>query len=88
MKKIPDNSRPNIKYPTKWTYSVIGMDRAQLEQAIKDVVEDRSHTVSLSNVSSKGRYVSLVLQLIVLNEGERLRLFKALRDHPAVTMVL
>jgi len=60
----------------------------ELRAAVADVVGERSHKLPTSNVSSRGRYVSLTLELIVLNETERLRIFDALRSHPAVTMVL
>jgi putative lipoic acid-binding regulatory protein len=88
MKRFPDDAQPDISYPAWWTYTVIGLDREQLERAIAEIVEDRSHKVSLSNVSSKGRYCSLSLKLIVLNESERKQIFAALRDHPVVTLVL
>ena len=88
MKQFPENAQPDIRYPTLWTYTVIGPDRKQLEAAIAEVVEDRSHKVSLSNVSSTGRYCSLTLELVVLNEGERRKIYDLLRDHAAVKYVL
>jgi len=88
MKRFPDDPHPDIQYPAWWTYTVIGLDRDQLEKAITEVVEDRSHNVSLSNVSSQGRYVSVTLKLIVLNEAERNDIFKSLRDHSLVSFVL
>jgi putative lipoic acid-binding regulatory protein len=88
MKRFSENSHPKLRYPTRWKYTVIGEDRRQLEGAIAGVVEDRSHKVSLSNVSSKGRYCSLVLELIVLNEAERQMIFERLRAHRAVMYVL
>ena len=88
MKRIPDNARPEIRYPTSWRYTVIGSDREELEAAIAEVVEERSHKVSLSNVSSKGRYCSLTLELVVLNEDERKMIFGRLRDHKSVKYVL
>ena len=67
---------------------MIGPDRGELERAIADVVEDRSHKVSLTHTSSQGSYVSLALQLIVLNEAERKKIFEGLREHRGVRMVL
>jgi putative lipoic acid-binding regulatory protein len=88
MKRFPENTRPDIRYPTRWTYTVIGVDRSSLEGAVTEVIEDRSHKLTLSNVSSTGRYVSLTLTLIVLNEAERLHIFESLRNHAVVSMVL
>jgi putative lipoic acid-binding regulatory protein len=88
MKRFPEDSQPDIRYPTWWTYTVIGLDREQLETAIAEVVEERSRKVSLSNVSSAGRYCSLRLELIVLDEDERKKIYDLLRDHPVVKYVL
>ena len=88
MRRFPDNPRPNIDYPTQWTYTVIGVDRSLLEHAISEVVQQRSHKIVLSNLSSKGRYVSLSLKLIVLNEEERRQIYEGLRDHPGIKIVL
>lgn len=88
MKRFPDDTSPDIAYPTWWTYTVIGVDRQTLESVIDDVVGARSRKVSLSNVSSKGRYTSLTLKLIVLNESERKQIFEDLSSHPAVKVVL
>ena len=88
MKQFPENAHPEIRYPTRWKYTVIGSDREGLEAAIAEVVEERSHKVSSSNMSSKGRYFSLTLELTVLSEDERETIFGRLRDHPAVKYVL
>lgn len=88
MKRFSEDSRPNIKYPTRWTYTVIGESRSDMEDAIAQAVLDRSHRLSVSNVSSGGRYISLTLELIVLNEKERLEIFEAIRRHNAVQIVL
>jgi len=88
VKRFPEDSQPSIDYPTWWTYTVIGQDRDKLEQAIADVVAERGHKVSLSNTSSKGRYISLSLQLVVLNESERRQIFDGLRSRPGVRFVL
>jgi putative lipoic acid-binding regulatory protein len=88
MKQIPDDAHPEISYPTMWKYTVIGSGREKLEAAIAEVVEERSHKVSLSNVSSKGRYCSLTLELIVQSDDERKMIFNRLRDNPVVKYVL
>lgn len=88
MKHFDDGSRAAISYPVRWTYTVIGVDRSALDTAIAGAVEERSHKVSLSNLSSRGRYVSLKLELMVLSEADRLHIFDALKNHAAVALVL
>ena len=88
MKRFSDESHPEIQYPGKWRYTVIGTDRPSMEAAVTNVLDGRSHKLSLSNMSSKGKYVSLLLELIVLNEAERLDLFDKLKSQPAIAFVL
>lgn len=88
MKRFGKDSRPAIDYPVSWKYTVIGIDRTLLEVAVSSVIGERSHQIKLSNVSKSGRYTSLRLELIVLNEAERLDIFHQLNQHPAITFVL
>jgi len=88
MKEFDERDRPEIEYPTRWKYTAIGADRTALDEAIKRVFGERDHEVSLSNMSSKGKYVSLMVETEVSDEDERLALFKALQDDAAVKIVL
>ena len=42
----------------------------------------------MGNRSSGGRYLSLVAELMVADEAERLELYRLLAEHPDVRMVL
>jgi len=88
MKQFPDDAKPDIEYPTQWSYTVIGPDRAKLESVIADTVAERDHQLELSKKSSEGKYTSLKLDVVVQDEKERLQIFEALRDHPDVKIVL
>jgi len=81
-------TKPDIDYPCSWIYKVIGPDELVLRRLITEVLGERAHDVSLSHRSAKGRYTSLRLELTVADEADRLRLFAALSDHPAVRVVL
>lgn len=80
--------RPEIEYPTTWGYHVIGADEARLRDAVARVLGDRDYTFSLSNQSSRGKYLSFHVELVVRDEEERIELFAALRDHPDIVIVL
>ncbi len=81
-------TKPDIDYPCQWIYKVIGHDESQLRQLIAELVGDRDHDLSLSRRSTKGKYTSLRLELTVTDEADRLRLFTALSNHPAVRVVM
>ena len=78
----------NLSYPCPWDYQVIGEDEDSLRQAVEQVLAGAEHVLTLSNRSAKGRYLSLQLTVTVRDEVERLDLFEALRQHPAVRFVL
>jgi len=77
-----------IEYPCSWCYKIIASERAALEQAIRDVIDDRDHSVSHSNKSKTGKYISMNLDLLVHNEDDRTFIFDALKRHQDIKMVL
>jgi hypothetical protein len=87
---IVDNRRARlqIEYPCRWTYKVIGADKEQMRAAIANAVGDRPHNLAVSNRSKRGTYVCLTVELVVDNEEFRLSVYRALADHPSVTLVL
>lgn len=80
--------RDSIRYPTPWSYKVIGRDREQLIAAIAAVLEDHEHSIRDSKVSSRGAYLSLEVSLVVVSEEMRLGLFHAFWRQAAVLRVL
>jgi putative lipoic acid-binding regulatory protein len=85
--QLPDR-RPEIDYPTTWSYQVIGSDEELLRRAVAEVLAGREHTLRLTNASRTGKYISLRLELTVVDEAERLAIFEALAAHAAVRIVL
>jgi len=77
-----------IEYPCNWCYKVIASERAALEQAIRDVIDEREHTINPSNKSKTGKYISMNLDLLVHNEDDRTFIFDALKRHQDIKMVL
>jgi putative lipoic acid-binding regulatory protein len=85
--QLPDR-RPEIDYPTLWSYQVIGSDEARVRGAVAEVVLEREHTLRLTKTSRTGKYCSLLLELVVVDEADRLALFEALAAHDDVRIVL
>jgi uncharacterized protein len=80
--------RAKIDYPIVWTYKVIGREESGIREAILASVGERDHELRASNVSSKGRFLSLEVSLRVENEEDRVSLFHRIQAHPMVKMVL
>jgi len=77
-----------LEYPCSWCYKVIASEKAALEQAIRDVMDERSHKLTSSNASKTGKYVSMNLDLLVHNEDDRTFIYEALKSHQHIKMVL
>ena len=80
--------KPDIDYPCQWGYKVIGTDEKVLRSAITEVVQNISHSITPSNRSASGKYICLDVEILVLNEDQRLTIYESLRRHPAVKIVL
>ena len=80
--------RPEITYPVRWTYKVIGSDEARLRTAIGAIVGEVEHTISYSHTSPGGRYVSLTAEVMVESEDQRNHLFGELGGHVDIRVVI
>jgi len=79
---------PDVSYPCRWRYQIVGPDETRLREAIAGAVAGQEHTVTFSRNSRTGRYCSLHLELPVTDEAHRNGIFAALREHRDVSMVL
>ncbi len=94
MMKILDNNmpeKPDIAYPTKWGFKIIGRDKESLEKSIKEIMKivgDKEHHCALGNASKTGKFHSYNASCIVDTEEERNKIFKYFSDHDDVDMVI
>ena len=92
--KVLDNStpeKPEINYPTKWGFKLIGRDKEALEKCIKDIMKnigDKTHSCTLGNKSRTGKFHSYNASCMVDTEEERNKIFKYFEDHDDVDMVI
>jgi len=77
-----------IEYPCNWCYKVIASEKEALQKAVKDVIDEREHTLTDSNKSKTGKFVSMNLDMLVHNEDDRQFIFDALKKHQNIKMVL
>jgi putative lipoic acid-binding regulatory protein len=80
--------KPEIVYPCTWIYKVIGKDCTLLKDIIVSACLPQKVKISHSHKSSKGKYHSLNAELVVQNETVRLGIYQALKEHPAVKIIL
>lgn len=84
----PFYSKPNVEYPCRWIYKVIGMDRERVKQAIVEVMQEYICEIRYSRSSAKGKYHSFSLEVTLCDDNQRQTIYKALMEHPAIRIVL
>lgn len=77
-----------LEYPCSWSYKLIGYEKEAIQRAIHEVILEREHNLTHSNASKTGKYVSMNLDLVILNEDERNFIYEALKAHQNIKMVL
>lgn len=94
MKKIPahipagSSCKPKIDYPCEWQYKIIGESATVITELVADIVHEKDYSLTRSNVSRAGRYISMSLELTVATEERRLELYRLLGENPTVKVVL
>jgi putative lipoic acid-binding regulatory protein len=80
--------KPIIEYPCDWSYRIIGTDEQLLRKAALDCLGNIDYSISVSNYSSSGKYISLNIETVVSSESARNRIHASLGRHSCVKMVL
>lgn len=80
--------KPEIEYPCKWGYRLIGKDKDTMHSAAKSLLGVKPHTIKHGNQSSKGTFVSLHLELVVDSEDERIYLYEEFKKQECFLYVL
>lgn len=77
-----------LDYPCNWTYKLVVREEINIKTTVKEVVLKREHSVVESKKSTKGKFKSYTLELLVHNEDDRKTLFEILGKHNDIKMVL
>ncbi len=84
-----ENSKElKLQYPYNWQYKIILEKEHDAENIAKEVLQDRIHTIKKSQDSSKGKYASHSLEVLVHSDDDRKELFGALKKHQNIKFVL
>lgn len=77
-----------LVYPCEWCYKIVIHNEHDGHLIAKDVFGDREHKVSHSKASSKGKFKSLNIELLVHNDDDRTHFHKVLHEHEKIKMVI
>ena len=82
------NRKPEINYPTKWEYKIIGSDVDEMITAVENIVKEFEFDLVPSNISKKANYFSINVIVFVPTEEFRDKIFKELTEHPAIKFII
>lgn len=77
-----------LEYPCSWPYKLIVLEKTNITKVVKEVVGEREHSVKQSKSSSKGKFVSYTLELLVHSDDDRTTLHELLRKHTEIKMIV
>jgi len=80
--------KQGIDYPCQWSFRIIGKDENLMRIAVKECLTETKYQLTASNTSRSGKYVSLNLEILVLNENVRNKIYVTLKKMSCVKMVL
>lgn len=83
-----NDKKLELDYPCSWEYKLVVLETTNIKQTVKEVIFQREHKVKESKVSSKGKFKSYTLEMLVHNEDDRKEIFKLLGEHSDIKMII
>ena len=77
-----------LDYPCSWEYKVVIKCEQDINNIIKEILEDRKHEIKPSKKSAKGKFSSHTLKMEVQNEEDRKNIYKLLGEHQHIKMIV
>jgi len=83
-----NDKKLELDYPCSWEYKLIVLENCNIKKCVKDILLKREYNLKLSKTSSKGKFKSYTLQMLVHNEDDRKEIFSLLGEHQDIKIVL
>jgi putative lipoic acid-binding regulatory protein len=83
-----NNCKLTLEYPCLWKYKVIGYNEESIRKAVEEVITEEVYTISLSNMSTTGKYLCFNIETTVHDENHRVTTYEALKKHSDIKIVL
>ena len=77
-----------VEYPCQWSYRIIGQNETLIRNAVTECMKKATYQLTASKTSHSGKYISLNLEIMVLNEDARNKIYIDLKSMSCVKMVL
>lgn len=77
-----------LEYPIDWEYKLFIHAEHDASCIVREIIDERIHTLTSSKSSKEGTYNSYSLTLLVHSDDERTMLFNAFKEHTNIKFVL
>jgi uncharacterized protein len=85
---ILEGKKLELEYPVSWQYKLIGMSHNEIHAHAVHVLKEKPFSLTPSNTSSSGKFVSVTLEVLVYSDDERLYIYEELRTAECIKYVL
>lgn len=85
---MESEKKVQIEYPCAWAFKVIGTDKQLVRDAAETIMGGREFLLHYSKSSRTGKYHSWTIDLVVADEEERNEMYRQLKSHADVIMVI
>ena len=83
-----NNQNLEITYPCEWAIKVIGSDEKAMCAIADSIIKGAAYTVSPSNTSRTGKYVSIKIKLTLFSSEEKNDIYEKFSKHKEIKFVL
>jgi len=85
---ITKGKKVEIEYPCRWEYRLVGRDEFGIKEYAKRLAGEKPHSLGDSNKSSSGKFSSIIFEVLVYNEDERVYFYEELRKNSDILYIL
>ncbi len=86
--EILQGKKLKLDYPCKWEYRLVGKDEDEIKSVATRFAGEKPYTLNSSNKSSSGKFVSVIFEVLIFNDEERLYFFEELKKQKEIMYVL
>ncbi len=86
--EILQGKKLELNYPCKWEYRLVGKNEDEIRDVAVRFAKEKPYTLNTSNKSSSGKFVSVIFEVLVFNEDERIYFFEELKKQKEILYVL
>ncbi|MBL6970394.1 MAG: DUF493 domain-containing protein [Campylobacterales bacterium] len=83
-----EDHKLELDYPCKWEYKLVMRQEIDIKIVLQETIGQREHKVTISKKSSKGKFISHKVQMLVHNEDDRKELHHIFHAHKNIDMIV